>query len=74
MDSFHDYDKKELLEKLKSEYDYSIKNKISLNPILNSFQNVYHKYNFEPHLVESFFKSMEMDLHKKKYELERAII
>ena len=67
MDSFHDYDKKELLEKLKSEYDYSIKNKISLNPILNSFQKVYHKYNFEPHLVESFFKSMEMDLHKKNY-------
>ena len=67
VDSFHGYDKKELLEKLKSEYDYSIKNKISLNPILNSFQNVYHKYNFEPHLVESFFKSMEMDLHKKNY-------
>ena len=67
VDSFHGYDKKELLEKLKSEYDYSIKNKISLNPILNSFQKVYHKYNFEPHLVESFFKSMEMDLHKKNY-------
>ena len=67
VDSFHGYDKKELLEKLKSEYDYSIKNKISLNPILNSFQEVYHKYNFEPHLVESFFKSMEMDLYKKNY-------
>ena len=67
VDSFHGFDKKELLIRLKSEYDFSIKNKISLNPIINSFQEVYHKYNFESHLVDSFFKSMEMDLHRTKY-------
>ena len=67
VDSFHNYNQKHLLMKLKSDYNHAIKNKISLNPILNSFQKVYHKYNLEPYLVEKFFKSMEMDLEKKNY-------
>ena len=67
VDSFHGFNKKDLLRKLKSDYKHAIKYKISTNPILNSFQHVYHEYNFEPHLVESFFKSMEMDLEKKDY-------
>ena len=75
VDSFHGYDKKELLEKLKSEYDYSIKNKISLNPILNSFQKVYHKYNFEPHLVESYAQQVLIYLLflRKVFQLEHQL-
>ena len=46
----------------------AIVNKISLNPILNSFQHTYHKYDIPYHLVESFMKSMRMDLSKKNYE------
>ena len=45
----------------------AIDNKISLNPILNSFQSTYHKYDIPFHLVEAFMKSMRMDLSKKKY-------
>ena len=45
----------------------ALKNKIHLNPILNSFQYTFHKYNIDKHLVDSFMKSMRMDLSKKKY-------
>jgi len=67
VDSFHNYDKQNLLNKLKNDFRESISMRISLNPILNSFQKVYHEYNFEPYLVEKFFDSMEMDLKEEKY-------
>ena len=69
VDSFHDFDKKNLLDKLKDDYQDAIDMKISLNPILNSFQEVYHKYNFEPYLVDQFFQSMYMDLNQKEYDI-----
>ena len=68
VDSFHNYDKKMLLKKLKADYQNAIEDGISLNPILNSFQQVYKKYNFTPELVESFFQSMEMDLEPEIYD------
>ncbi len=68
VDSFHNYDKKMLLNKLKADYQSAIDDGISLNPILNSFQQVYKKYNFTPELVESFFQSMEMDLEPEIYD------
>jgi len=68
VDSFHNYDKKNLLKKLKGDYQSAIDEGISLNPILNSFQKVYRQYNFEPELVESFFQSMEMDLEPEIYD------
>ena len=67
VDSFHDFNKKELLMDLKNDYNKAINMKISLNPILNSFQAVYHRYNFDPYLVDKFFESMEMDLNPSKY-------
>ena len=70
VDSFHSYDKKKLIERLKDDYSYAIENRISLNPILNSFQEAYHKYNFDPYLVDNFFHSMDMDLTPKEYTNE----
>tara|TARA_B100001540_G_scaffold77194_1_gene69592 strand:- start:1033 stop:1869 length:837 start_codon:yes stop_codon:yes gene_type:complete len=67
VDSFHNHDKKSLLQQLKTDYKNAIDNKISLNPILNSFQEVYHEYDFEPELVDSFFRSMELDLDPQFY-------
>ena len=67
VDSFHNYDKKKLLKQLKLDYRSAIDMKISLNPILNSFQDVYYKYNIDPYLVEKFFESMEMDLNPGVY-------
>ena len=70
VDSFHDYDKKVLLNKFKTDFMDAIEMKISLNPILNSFQKVYHDYNFEPYLLDKFFDSMQMDLEPETYSNE----
>ena len=68
VDTFHDYDKKELLNKFQVDLDTALKDKISLNPILNSFQHTFHKYDIPYHLVSSFMKSMRMDLTKSAYK------
>lgn len=70
VDSFHDYNKKELLEEFIAETYKSIDRKISLNPILNSFQEVVNKYHIEKELIAAFLKSMAMDLEKKSYSEE----
>jgi len=67
VDSFHDYDKEKLLDELTTELYKAIDAKISLNPILNSFQETVHKYKIEESLYNAFLKSMRMDLHKSVY-------
>ncbi|NBC82592.1 MAG: squalene/phytoene synthase family protein [Bacteroidetes bacterium] len=68
VDTFHDYNKKALLERFRRDVDEAIEEKISLNPILNSFQHVVHKYNIEKELIDLFINSMEMDLDKQAYD------
>jgi len=68
VDTFHEYPKKELLKDFEDELWTSIKNKISLNPILNSFQNTVNKYSIPNDLISSFLDSMKMDLEKKEYD------
>jgi len=70
VDSFHDFDKATLLQEFKHETYLSIDRGISLNPILNSFQKVVNDYGIETELIETFLKSMEMDLEKKDYSEE----
>lgn len=70
VDTFHDYNKEELFEKFELELKSAIEYKISLNPILNSFQHTYHNYQIPYQLVDSFMKSMRMDLTKKEYRTE----
>ena len=67
VDTFHEYPKKELLEDFESELWRSLDNKISLNPILNSFQHTVNKYSISKDLISSFLDSMKMDLEKKEY-------
>lgn len=67
VDTFHEYDKQALLNEFKRDTYLSIERKISLNPVLNSFQEVVHKYNIESELIQAFLRSMEMDLEKKNY-------
>ncbi len=71
VDTFHDHDKEALLSEFKKDTYKAINKKISLNPILHSFQDVVNTYNIGLDLVEAFFKSMEMDLGKIKYDDER---
>tara|TARA_B110000444_G_C18847374_1_gene603006 strand:- start:2034 stop:2870 length:837 start_codon:yes stop_codon:yes gene_type:complete len=68
VDSFHDFDKETLLLKFKHDTHQAIKDKISLNPILNSFQDVVNRYNIELELVDTFLESMEMDLKPMNYD------
>ena len=67
VDSFHNYDKKVLLNLFEKDLKKSIEDKISLNPILNSFQKTIHNYQIDYELVDSFLNSMKLDLDKKKY-------
>ncbi len=67
VDSFHDYEKETLLEEFKRDTYLSIDRKISLNPILNSFQAVVNEYGIDSELIDAFLKSMAMDLEKKEY-------
>lgn len=67
VDSFHEYDRKLLLEELEKDYYASIKAGISLNPILNSFQETVRKYNIDESLVAAFLESMKTDLVKSDH-------
>lgn len=70
VDSFHDYDKKKLLAEFKASTYQAIEEKISLNPIIHSFQEIVNQYEIEEELIEAFFKSMEMDLYQIEYDSE----
>ncbi|HSD09066.1 phytoene/squalene synthase family protein [Flavobacterium sp.] len=67
VDSFHGYDKKTLLQRFKNETDLALKEEISLNPILQSFQDTVGKYKIDRSLIDQFLHSMEMDLEKVDY-------
>ena len=67
VDSFHDYDKGKLLNRLKLETTIALEEKISLNPILQSFQETVHKYRIDNGLITHFLHSMEMDLNQVDY-------
>ena len=68
VDTFHDYDKKSLLEKFKRDTYQAIDEGISLNPVLQSFQLVVHKYSIDHELIDAFLHSMEMDLYFQDYD------
>ncbi|HUH27484.1 phytoene/squalene synthase family protein [Gelidibacter sp.] len=70
VDSFHDYDKEVLFNRFEEDLELALQHKISLNPILNAFQETFHKYNIDKHLVTSFMSSMRLDLHKSDYLTE----
>ncbi|MFY7814466.1 MAG: phytoene/squalene synthase family protein, partial [Chryseobacterium taeanense] len=67
VDSFHDFNKEKLLKKFKEETFQALEDRISLNPILQSFQETVHEYNIDQNLIHQFLKSMEMDLQKIDY-------
>lgn len=68
VDSFHDFDKKTLLERFRKETYQAIEEGISLNPILNSFQHTVNTYKIEKELTDTFLRSMEWDLSKTVYD------
>lgn len=70
VDSFHDFDKEMLLKDFEAEYYKAYNSGISLNPILNSFQQTVKTYNIDDELVQAFLNSMKQDLKKLTYTKE----
>lgn len=70
VDTFHEHDKRELLERFKKDTYQAIEEGISLNPVLHSFQVTVNKYDIDHELIDAFLLSMEMDLGKKTYKDE----
>ena len=70
VDSFHGFDKEALLQEFNSDTANAIARGISLNPILNSFQEVVHQYHIEQELIDCFMRSMAMDLRQQVHDLE----
>jgi 15-cis-phytoene synthase len=68
VDTFHDFEKEQLLSEFKKETFDAIARGISLNPILNSFQQTVNAYNIDHELINAFFRSMESDLVKSEYD------
>jgi len=73
VDTFHDYDKEQLLNEFTAETWKAIKTGISMNPILHSFQEVVRTYNIPACLITAFLHSMELDLHKTDYDTVHEI-
>lgn len=68
VDTFHEFNKKELLDKFESDLKDALKQGISLNPILHSFQIVVKEFDIPIQYVDAFLTSMKHDLNKKIYE------
>lgn len=68
VDSFHDYDKPALFAQFEVDLENALKQKISLNPVLNAFQHTVHKYDIPHELIDAFMKSMKADLTKTVYQ------
>ncbi len=68
VDTFHEHDKQALLEQFKSETFDALSRGISLNPILNSFQQTVSQFHIDHELIHAFFRSMESDLSQNNYD------
>jgi len=68
VDTFHEYNKEELFALFEKDLENALNNKISLNPILNSFQHTVNNYSIPKEMIDAFMNSMKLDLHKTVYK------
>jgi phytoene/squalene synthetase len=73
VDTFHEYDKRTLLAALCEDTQAAIRNGISLNPVLQSFQYTVNRYQIDQALINAFLYSMELDLDKKEYHTQSEL-
>ncbi|MCB9230141.1 MAG: phytoene/squalene synthase family protein [Bacteroidia bacterium] len=67
VDTFHGFDQEKLLNEFIAATFQAIEERISLNPVLDAFQETVHRYQIDHELIRAFFRSMEMDLYQEKY-------
>lgn len=70
VDTFHHADKAKLFDRFKTDTLLAIEERISLNPILHAFQEVFHRFDLDQKHVDSFLRSMEWDLKRSQYDRE----
>jgi phytoene/squalene synthetase len=68
VDTFHGHDKRVLFDRFVADTWQALDDRISLNPVLHSFQETVHQYGIDRDLIEAFLRSMEMDLEKNAYD------
>lgn len=68
VDTFHDHDKKLLLNRFKTDTYLAIDEKVSFNPVLHAFQLIVNQYKIDHELIDAFLYSMEMDLTETNYD------
>jgi phytoene synthase len=68
VDTFQGHDKCQLIDNFREQAFMAINQKVSLNPVLQSFQLVVNQYHIEEELIQAFFHSMEMDIERKAYD------
>lgn len=71
VDTFYNYDQQQLICRFKEETFKAIKEGISTNPVIHSFQQVVNRYGIDHELIKAFLRSMEMDLDNKAYDQDR---
>ena len=67
VDSFHGFDKRTLLKRFWKETELALKEGVSANPVLHSFQETVNEYKIDSNLIDTFLTSMEMDLDDRTY-------
>lgn len=68
VDSFHDYPRADLLARFRTDTFDAIQKRVSLNPVLNAFQETVHRYGISEEWISLFFESMQMDLQPQVYD------
>jgi 15-cis-phytoene synthase len=68
VDTFHQYNRTSLFERFRRDTREALADRISVNPILNAFQDTVHRFKIEQQLIDRFLRSMEMDLYRKGYD------
>lgn len=68
VDTFHEFDKEDLLARFRKDTYRALEEGISINPILQSFLSVVKEYKIEMELIDAFLDSMEMDLEHHQYD------
>ena len=73
VDSFHEYDKQELLDRFIADFEHGLTHGISLNPIIHSFVETVNQHNIEKKHIDAFLESMRFDLTKSDYQTDAEI-
>jgi phytoene/squalene synthetase len=70
VDTFHGYNKEQLLMDFKSQTYQAMEEGISTNPVLHAFQLAANQYGVGKELIEPFFNSMEEDLDTSSHNAQ----